>query len=140
MRFEGLTLGRGLLRAYLVLWLLWALFFAFSSHKALLTAIGVTYWTPESVMERSRLEHEAEYKEIDCDNATKEFNKKCFELHVLMTSIPLGSFVTQEDAKSASRIFLHAAIVIPLLIFFAGSFMWFLLTWVISGFVGSNKK
>ena len=45
-----ITVGKGLIRVFLVLWLVWVSVLIFTIHKALLIAAGVTYWMPESAV------------------------------------------------------------------------------------------
>lgn len=140
MRHKGLTLGQGILRAYLVLWLLWALILAFSSHKALLTSVGVTYWTEESVSERSKVKHEAEYKALDCDNPIRRGTEQCTFLSVMMNSFPLNDIVTNEDTLFATRAFLLGAVTVPIAVLLVGFLLWILTKWVIRGFVSNDEK
>lgn len=140
MKLQGLTLGRGVLRVYLLLWLLWALVLAFSSHKELLTSTGVTYWTEASVSERLKLKHEAEYRALDCDNSMKSRTQKCEFLYVMMRSSPVEGIVTEENAVFATRVFLLGAVVIPIAVLFVGLLLWFSMKWVFRGFVSNNQK
>ena len=140
MKFEGLTLGRGILRVYMVLWLCWVLVLFFSSHRELLTSVGVTYWTEQSIVERQRLERVEDYKAIDCSTTTKERDERCFALEVEMHSVLIEGVVSQDDASFALKIFMYSGVFVPIVFLFAGLFVWFLTKWVINGFVGSNKK
>ena len=135
MKLQGLTLGRGVLRVYLVLWLLWALVIAFSSHKALLTAVGVTYWTPESVMERNRLEFDT----LGCTDPIRSKSEECVSFS------PQGDYltndvVTKDDVDHALTAFLLGVVVLPIAILTVGVLLWFLTKWVVRGFLSNHEK
>lgn len=135
MKLQNLTLGRGVLRVYLVVWLLWALFFAFSSHKALLTAVGVTYWTPESAMERSRLE----FEELGCKDPVKSKSEECVSLPPA-GMYPANDVVTEEDVDFAVTTFLLGTLVLPIAGLLIGLLLWFLTKWVVQGFVNKDGR
>jgi hypothetical protein len=140
MKFEGLTLGRGVLRVYMVLWLCWVLVLSFFSHKELLTSVGVTYWSEQSAIERQIVELEPLYELFDCNTNWEKNKKECADLYIEMHSVPIGSVVTKDDAKNALETFMYNAVAIPIAVLFAGFVIWFLAKWVINGFVGVGKK
>jgi hypothetical protein len=140
MNFTGLTLGRGVLRLYIVLWLCWVLVLFFSNHRALLTSVGVSYWGEESVAERHRTESEEKYKAHGCDDTTREKVEGCYLLYIDTLSIPVGVGVTKDDAEYASKVFVYSGVIIPLVFLLSGFFLWFLAKWGMNGFLGSSKK
>ena len=141
MRFGGLTLGRGFLRVYIVMWLCWVMVLIFFSYRELLTSVGMTYWTEQSVIERQVVELEPLYELIGCNTANLGGNKKeCADLYIEMHSVPMGDVVTQDDAKNALKTFMYNGVVIPIAVLFAGFIMSFLARWVINGFMGAGKK
>lgn len=135
MKLQGLTLGRGILRAYLVLWLLWALFLAFSNHKALLTAVGVTYWTPESAMERDRLE----FEELGCNDPIKTKKEECSSL-LPPGFVFMNDVMTEKEVDLAVTDFFLGTLVLPMVGLLLGVLLWFLTKWVVQGFVNKDRR
>jgi hypothetical protein len=98
-----INLGKGLLRLYFVLWILWIIVMLSENHKALAPHVGITYWTNESYNEREKHRCEARaledcsiyylaYKEVVTDKQIEEAPKDFFDLGIVVPSILLFIF------------------------------------------------
>jgi hypothetical protein len=122
-----ITVGKGLIRVFLVLWLVWVSVLTFTSHKALLTAAGVSYWTETAAIERNR----AERKEVGCDDASVTRTET--------DCLPDGDYLSNEvigegEVKDALTAFFLGGFLLPLGILTALVTLWFLGRWAMSGF------
>jgi len=133
---RSLTIGRGLLRIYLVIWMCGLLVLSFFIHKELLTSLGVTYWTEEAVLARERLKYEA----LGCNEETNKRSYACSQLLNPNIAIPLEGWIDHDEAEHTVKLFLLAGVLLPLILLLAATILWYLLKWAIDGFFSNHTK
>ena len=122
-------LGRGLLRLYLVLWLVWASVCGATAYRELATYLGYDHWTLEKAAERWGLRWDVECKgrpsSLECP--PRDF-------------IPSNYFVSEDQVRIVVPMFIDAAIKLPFIVLMALFICFRLLSWVIAGFKKDGEK
>lgn len=109
-------MGKGLLRLYFALWLVWFSYGVIDNYKELATHYGYDRWTIDKAQERSEAKCKTTPDSVDC------------------FAIPVDDFVSEERVNVVVWMFNMAMIKAPFffLIFLVG--MYWLGKWVIAGF------
>jgi hypothetical protein len=114
-----INLGKGLLRLYFVLWILWIFAMLVFYHKALAPHVGITYWTNESYNARDKQRCEAQFAPLeDCR----------------IYDISLPDIVTDKQIEEAPKDFFDLCIVIPFILLFIFTVIYMALKWIFKGF------
>jgi hypothetical protein len=123
-----INLGKGLLRLYLVLWILWVIVILDYNHKALAPHVGITYWTVEDFDLRAKVDKET------CNKKTTLPNDDICTL--LKHSRPIAPFdyPSNEEIEKAPRDFFDLGIVVPFILLFIFTGIYMALKWIFKGF------
>jgi hypothetical protein len=111
-----LNIVKRLLRIYLTIWLMLSAILLIQTYKGVLTVVGLTYWTEQSVRDRSFVECQKNENSIDC------------------LSVPANN-PTDKELKKQANMFIWGAVVIPLAILFLGWVFNFFIRWIKRGFL-----
>jgi hypothetical protein len=109
-------MGKGLIRLYLALWLVWFSYGVIDNYKELATYYGYDKWTIEKARERSDTKCKTSPESVDC------------------FAIPLDDFVSEERANVVMWMFNMAMIKTPFFFLIFLVVMYWLVKWVIAGF------
>ena len=113
-----MNIAKGLMRIFIVIWLMWIAFGISSHYKELATYIGYERWTELGVTKESN--------EI-CENA-----KKIKIDDINCYSIP--EFITIQHADYIFREFSKIFVIMPLLLILLMSILFYSYKWIIQGF------
>lgn len=120
------NLGKGLLRLYLVLWMLIAITSLVGGHREVMTYLGSTHWSHETVVQRQKDEFQRKNK--DC--TTKECQDRAF-----WEKFPEASeLVDPEKAKESVELFAFLVLVVPAALLLVLVVIFKLLAWAFAGF------
>jgi hypothetical protein len=122
-------LGKGLLRLFFALWVIWTAFAVADSYKELATYAGYDRWTVEQALERNQKKYGAE-----C-----EANPGGFAC-MLLASKPNGEVVKYEDAKRRFKDFVNLVVIAPLILLLLLVSLYLLGKWVVNGFRKNDKN
>jgi hypothetical protein len=109
-------MGRGLVRLYLALWLIWFSYGVADNYKELATYVGYDRWTMKKAIERSN-----EKCKIDPDS-------------IACLSISSNEFVSEERVETVASMFTSLMIIAPFFLFLILTALFWLAKWVIEGF------
>lgn len=112
-------MGRGLLRLYLALWLVWFSYGVADNYKELATYYGYDRWTIEKASER---------QEDKCKG--KPISEECMP----EGWVPTDDFVSEERVNVVVWMFKMAMIKAPFFFLIFLAVMYWLVKWVIAGF------
>jgi len=120
---KKMNFSRGLLRAYLGLWLVYFVFLSFSEYRVVLTDLGVKHWSIEEVGKRRWLTFRCGDPEA----------RRSAEVEIECLSIPVSEIVKPEDAKGGFKLFMWLGILFPAVLLVLLTSLWFLGRWVVGG-------
>lgn len=121
-------IGRGLLRLFIALWIIWIAFGVADSYKELATFAGYDGWTVQKALERNRIEYGPE-----C--AANPASFACIH----MNSVRADEVVRDADVLYKVNGFFLVMIVVPFVVLIMLIAMYMLGKWVIKGFHKHEK-
>jgi|LauGreDrversion4_2_1035121.scaffolds.fasta_scaffold01530_8 hypothetical protein len=122
-------MGKGLLRLYLALWLVWFSYGVIDNYKELATYYGYDKWTIEKAAEREQLRWKKE-----CEG--KPVSLECPPPGL----VPSDDFASEERVNVVVWMFNMAMIKAPFFFLLFLTAMYWLGKWVIAGFRKKNTK
>jgi hypothetical protein len=128
-RLKNITFLRGIIRVYLVLWVLWTLFLVASYHREVFTASGSDYWSREKIYFRGR---ELCKKCGDQSQGLFEVCPSSDDCEVLKYSVPVG--INKEDARQTGIDLIYLTLILPAAFGIFGMIIVFLVRWALAGF------
>ncbi len=112
-------MGKGLLRLYLALWLVWLSYGVIDNYKEIATHLGYENWTLEKASERQK---------IKCEG--KPLSEECLP----EGTVPSDDVVSKERVDVVVWMFKMAMIKAPLFLLVFLTALYWLGKWVIAGF------
>ena len=126
MLFGKLNIGKGLLRLYLVFWMLLAIASLVGSLREVMTYLGSTHWSVEKVVQRQKEEFQRKNK--DC--TTKECQDRAF-----WEQFPdAEKVVDPEKAKASVELAVIVVLAVPAALLLVLIMIFKLLAWAFAGF------
>ncbi|WP_305632216.1 hypothetical protein [Methyloversatilis sp.] len=126
MLFGKLNIGKGLLRLYLVFWMLLAIASLVGSLREVMTYLGSTHWSVEKVVQRQKEEFQRKNK--DC--TTKECQDRAF-----WEQFPdAEKVVDPEKAKASVELAVILVLAVPAALLLVLIMIFKLLAWAFAGF------
>ena len=120
------NLGRGLLRLYLVVWMLIAVATLVGGHREALTYLGSTYWNAEKVVQRQKLAFNEKYP--DCTS------KECLDQAFFQEFPESSQVVDPQNAKESVELFGFLVLVVPAALLLVLVVIFKMLAWAVAGF------
>jgi hypothetical protein len=129
MATKGINVGKGLLRLYLVLWLLLAVASLVGGHREVLTYLGSTYWSAEKVVQRQKEEFQKKMNDCKSEDCRKRLQDSTF------TEFPSAvATVDLDEAKRSVELFAYLVLVVPAVLLVVLLTLFKLLAWAFAGF------
>ncbi|MFH1814081.1 MAG: hypothetical protein ABIF28_07910 [Pseudomonadota bacterium] len=126
MLFGKLNIGKGLLRLYLVFWMLLATASLVGSLREVMTYLGSTHWSVEKVVQRQKEEFQRKNK--DC--TTQECQDRAF-----WEQFPdAEKVVDPEKAKASVELAVILVLAVPAALLLVLIMIFKLLAWAFAGF------
>jgi hypothetical protein len=117
-------MGKGLLRLFLALWLVWIVIGVADAYKEIATYMGSEQWSVEKATEKNIKRHEAE-----CN-----VNPSSLICKISGSSYSPNDVVNEADAKRKVRAFIDVVTIAPLILLLSLFFIYMLGKWVVRGF------
>ena len=121
--FEVAFMGKGLLRLFFALWLVWIVIGVGDTYKELATYAGYDGWTVEKALERNEIKYGAE-----CE--ANPSSSSC----IWLSSVAVDEIVNEAGVKRKVSGFVDMALIVPLIFLLFFTFIFMLGKWVVRGF------
>jgi preprotein translocase subunit SecF len=126
MLFGKLNIGKGLLRLYLVFWMLLVIASLVGSLREVMTYLGSTHWSVEKVVQRQ--EEEFQRKNKDCTT------KECQKMSAIDLAPAADKVVDPEKAKASVELAVILVLAVPAALLLVLIMIFKLLAWAFAGF------
>lgn len=124
------NLGKGLLRLYLVVWMLIAIASLVGGHREVMTYLGSTHWSLEEAGQRQEEEFQKQVNECKSEECRKRLQDKAWYL----TAPESAQVIDPEKAKESVELFAFLVLVVPAALLLVLVVIFKLLAWAFAGF------
>lgn len=122
-------MGRGLIRLYLALWAIWFCYGVATNYKELATYLGHDRWTAAKADERVEA-----YRKKNCND--DESSK--LDINCVSGLLGTDEYVTETQVELTVWMFKMAMLKAPFYFFVLLIILYWLMKWVIAGFLKKN--